>query len=270
MTSSEELEAFFDRAKTLNSSLGKLKGGEVKSSTLIEQTANLARDWMGFSQFLHERNIIDYSVLTKYDGHMNEVHNATKLRTRASSYQKKLNPFVHAFNDEIVIPLIRHEGSPEQVTARQLVSTFGTHLNSDELSYIEEAARCASVRSYRATLVLLWAAAVARMHRAVENIGFATYNTAVDTTINKKGSPFNKVSKAQISSLPELQRTRDYDLLVVGMELWKYDLQAFQELERLLGIRNNAAHPGMYEPTSLDLQQFALKLDEFVFKVIPN
>jgi hypothetical protein len=54
------------------------------------------------------------------------------------------------------------------------------------------------------------------------------------------------------------------------MELWKYDLQVFEELDRLLGIRNSAAHPGMLKPTALDVQQYASKLGTYIFSVVPN
>ncbi|HKW40590.1 MAG TPA: hypothetical protein VJN39_05010 [Gemmatimonadales bacterium] len=68
--------------------------------------------------------------------------------------------------------------------------------------------------------------------------------------------------------MPELQQLRDFDLIVVGMELWGYDLPAFQDLERLLGIRNNAAHPGTATPGLLDVQHFAKKVAERVFSTI--
>lgn len=268
MISSEDLEIFCDRVRALYNALGKYKSAEVKDISLINKASDIAKDWLKYSQLLRQHNIVDKKKLEEYDSIMSEVHNATKLRTRASSYRTKLKPANDKFNDDIVIPVIRFEGSPEQIAARQLILTFSGHLTTDEESYIEEAARCSSLKCIRASLVLLWAAAVARFHRSIENAGFNAYNQAVDTLKDKKGHPFNKIQKAHITSLPELQRTRDYDLIVVGMELWKYDLQVFQELERLLSIRNSAAHPGMYEPTPLDLQQFALKLDDLVFSII--
>jgi len=75
-------------------------------------------------------------------------------------------------------------------------------------------------------------------------------------------------ARPQITSLPELQQLRDFDLLVVGMELWRYDLQAFQDLERLLGVRNGAAHPGTATPGILDVEHFATKLAQRVFSTI--
>lgn len=110
---------------------------------------------------------------------------------------------------------------------------------------------------------------MSRIHSAVEKIGLNAYNLALEQTALKKGNPFNKVSKNPVASLPELQRSRDFDLIVVGMELWKYDLQVFEELDRLLGIRNSAAHPGMLKPTALDVQQYASKVATYVFSVVP-
>jgi len=59
-------------------------------------------------------------------------------------------------------------------------------------------------------------------------------------------------------------------MLVAGMDLWHYDGQAFNELAALLQARNNAAHPGMASPNLLDVQQFATKLIERVFRIVPR
>ena len=264
--SSDQLEALGDRIRKLDGSLSKLKGAEVRAASVITEAASVAREWIRHSQQLRERGVFSLPTLEKYDSSMSELLNATKARTRASSYKKKLATFLSAFNDEIVIPTIKHEGSPEQAAARQLYALLAPHLTPDESAYVEEAARCATMRCYRAALVLLWAAGIARIHNAVERVGFDAYNKALKAAAAKKGYPFAKLSQAEITSQPELQKTRDFDLLIVGMGLWGYDLQVFQELERLLEIRNSAAHPGMFQPSPLDVQQFATKLDDYVFQ----
>ena len=154
------------------------------------------------------------------------------------------------------------------MASRQLLNEFIGKVSSEEQTYLEEAARCLASRSNRAAIIMLWAAAMARLHQAIEKVGFNTYNTALDQITQRKGQPFIRVSKTQIASLPELQRCRDFDVIVVGMELWKYDLQVYEELDRLLGIRNSAAHPGMLKPTALDVQQYASKLSTYVFGVV--
>jgi hypothetical protein len=208
-------------------------------------------------------------ALDNFDRAMSDVLNAVSARSRASKVQKKLATFVNGAMEYIIVPLIQHEGSPRQVAARQVVDAVGGTLTEEEAAYVEEAARCVTVQAHRAAIIMLWAAAVARVHAAVSRIGFDEYNKAVDAFAGRKGQPFSRInSGSKLSSLPELQRARDADLLVVGMELFKYDLQVFQELDRLLGIRNDSAHPGMATPSTLDVQQFAGKLQTHVFERI--
>jgi hypothetical protein len=200
---------------------------------------------------------------------MKQILQSTSARTRSSAYRKRLKPVLSSFTDQIVIPVIRFEGSPSQVASRQLMTEFNGRVSPDEQSYLEEAARCLASRCNRAAIIMLWASAMARFHGAIEKLGFNTYNAARDKAAQKKGSPYNKVSRSGADSLPELQRCRDFDLIVVGMDLWKYDLQVFEELDRLLSIRNSAAHPGMLKPSAVDVQQYASKVAAYVYGVVP-
>lgn len=267
---SQEIEVFHSRAQLLLRSLKKLKSAEVTKTELKIEIAAIAREWLRFSPSLRASGVCGVDRLDLYDQNMKEALASTTGRARASALHSKISPLVdNAFND-IVVPLIKFEGSPRQVAARQIQSAFGSPLTPDETVYIEEAAHCVTVPCYRAALIMLWAAAVARLHDAVVKRGFDAYNRAVDATTSKKGAPFNRVKEgAKISSLPELQRSRDADILVIGMELFGYDLQVFQELDRLLGSRNDAAHPGMAKLIAMDVQQFATKVASLIFDKIP-
>jgi hypothetical protein len=266
--SSDELESYYDRVKVVNRALAKMKGAEVTKQALLDELKSLAKDWLRWSDQLRRTEHFDDQVLDSFDLIWRGVLEATKLRTRSSAYQKRLNPLVDRFVAEIVIRLIKFEGSPAQVAARQISTVFAGLVTTEEASYIDEAARCLSLKCHRAAIIMLWASAMARFHRAVESAGFAAYNAAVDQTVAKKGNPFSRVTKHSISSLPELQRVRDFDLIIVGMILWGYDLQLAEQLERLLGMRNSAAHPGMLQPGAIDVQQFATSVGQYVFAVV--
>lgn len=265
---SEQLESFLERIRELDRDLAKLKGAEVRNAETITSIKAICRDWLRLSEALRPVESIAPDSLGAVDKQLREVLDGTSARTRSSAYRSKLGPVLSSFIDKILVPVIRHEGNPAQVASRQLLAEFVGKVSTDEQSYLEEAARCLASRCNRAAIILLWAAAMSRLHAAIEKIGFNAFNAALDQTVQKKGSPFNRVSKTQVSSLPELQRARDFDLLVVGMDLWKYDLQVFEELDRLLGIRNGAAHPGMLKPNALDVQQYATKLGTYVFAVV--
>ncbi len=266
---SEELEAFHDRVQRVDADLAKLKSGEVTRGEQISSLGSLARDWVKISTGLKNGAEGFVPSLDTYDLAMGEVLNATKVRSRASAYRSRLKPFRDGFIDSVVMPLMRFEGSPAQAAARQLESLLSDVVTSEETQYVAEAAKCSSLHCHRAAIILLWAAAIARMHTNIQVLGFSAFNAAATAALTKKGQPYSRITKGlSIGSLPELQRGRDFDLIAVGMELWGYDLQAFEELDRLLGVRNSAAHPGMFLPLTTDVRVFAEKLKRYVFNYI--
>jgi hypothetical protein len=268
MPSADDLEEFHDRIHRIDSDLAKLKSAEVRSE-LQTELAKCAREWLRLSTALKHDADGYLPSLGAYDIAMTEILNATKQRSRASAFRTRLAPFRDAFMDKVVVPLMRYEGSPAQVAARQLEMLFAGSVTTEEAQYVAEAARCSSLHCHRAAIILLWAAAIARFHAEIQRIGFAAFNNAVATASAIKGAPYNRIQKGLvINSLGELQRGRDFDVIAVGMDIWKYDLQAFEELDRLLGVRNSAAHPGMFSPTSLDVRQFAEKVKRYVFDTV--
>src|SRR5262245_14317608 len=120
------------------------------------------------------------------------------------------------FLDRIVVPLMRFEGSPGQVASRMIERVFDGVVRAEELPYIQEAARCSSVHCHRAAIILLWTAAIARMHTSIQLVGFASFNAAATAALSKKGPPFSRITKGlSVQSLAELQRARDFDILAV-------------------------------------------------------
>ncbi len=231
--SSEDLESFLERLREVDRELAKLKGAEVRKAEVLATIRAVAKDWLRFSERLCAAETLPQANLAAIDSQFETILQSTNARTRSSAYRSKLAPVIASFTDKIVVPIIRHEGSPAQVASRQLLAEFAGKVSVDEQSYLEEAARCLASRCNRAAIILLWAAAISRFHSAIEKIGFNAYNLALSQATQKKGHPFNRVSKTNVLSLPELQRARDFDLLVVGMELWGYDLQVFEEMDRL-------------------------------------
>ncbi|SDO83384.1 hypothetical protein SAMN04488595_102447 [Ralstonia sp. 25mfcol4.1] len=266
---SEDLEDFHDKVKKMDLVLSKLGTTEVNRSEILTGLASLAKDWLRVASEL--RNTADGYLpsLDPYDKAMAEVLSLTKQRTRVSTFRARLKPFVGNLLDDVVVPLMRFEGSPSQAAARQLQELFATSVSQEEMAYVQEAARCSSVHAHRAAIIMLWAAGVARLHNQIQLVGFAAFNAAAAAASAKKGAPYNRITKGlTVNSVAELQRSRDADILAVGMELWLYDLQAFEEQDRLLSIRNSAAHPGMFMPVALDVRQFAEKLRRYIFDLV--
>lgn len=268
---SDELEDLYERAKKMRGELGRRKSAEITQQDIKDQIAAIAREWLRISPVIRDAGCCSNELLEQFDNQMTEVLTSTTQRARASAVKNKLAPFVDKVVDGVIVPVIQVEGSPRQVASRQVNEALDGVLGHEEAAYVSEAARCVTVECYRAAIIMLWAAAIARIHQTIMNQGFDRFNNAVDILAAKSKHPFKRInSGAKIASLPELQKSRDSDLLVVGMELFGYDLQCYQELERLLGQRNDCAHPGMNSPGALDVQQFASKLRRLVFDEIKH
>src|SRR5204863_1661550 len=100
------------------------------------------------------------------------------------------------------------------VQVRSQLASFSrpSTLSADETAYLDEAPRCLTVQCHRAAVIMLWTAAIARLHAAITQKGFVSFNAAVDAAIAKKGQPFSRIKDgANISSVAELQRSKDAD-----------------------------------------------------------
>lgn len=259
----ENLEDFHQRVLKLLATLNKEREANTEE---VNQLSSLGREWMKLSAELRDEVDGLLPSLSDFDTAMEGVLKYSKQRTRLSTYRRAILPFKDSFMDAIVLPMMRHEGSPAQAAARRIVALFDGVASLDEEIYILEAARCCAAKCHRAAIVMLWAAVVARLHGAVQIAGFKAFNEAAQIVTKKTGQPYARATKnISFSSPADLQLSRDFDLLVVGIELWKYDIQAFDELHRMLAVRNSAAHPGSYAPTTTDVRQFAEQVRKCAF-----
>jgi hypothetical protein len=266
LPTSDALEGLLTRAKELSRELNRRGTIQRAPPALKTEAGIIAREWLSVSPVLREAGICDPAKLDQYDGDMGELLEASTLDSRASALRNKLRAFVEGASGAVVVPLIRRAGSSEQLLARQIKAAFTARLTASEAAYVDEATRCGTVDAFRAAIIMLWAAGIAHLHAVIESRGFPAFNQAVETTLTRRGHPFSIVkADAKVSSRPELQRSSDAPLLVVGMELFGYDLQVYQELARLLGQRNDAAHPGQSQPGGEDVKQFATKLNNNLF-----
>jgi hypothetical protein len=97
---------------------------KVKKAELIADLRGLAKDWLKYSGSLREIESFKSGTIDAFDQVMQGVFESTTTRTRASTYRNKLKPMLSGFLDSIIVPVIKHEGSPAQVAARQLMAEF--------------------------------------------------------------------------------------------------------------------------------------------------
>jgi hypothetical protein len=130
--------------------------------------------------------------------------------------------------------------------ANKLASLVSRVLDPAERSFIVESITCINHSAPRAAIVLGWCAAVHRMRRKVEALGFPAFNAASTQLKNQTTGKYKRWNKEfAITSFGELQTTVfDTDLIVVLESMGLLDGTQTQRLETCFEYRCHSAHPG--------------------------
>jgi hypothetical protein len=131
-------------------------------------------------------------------------------------------------------------------TAKMLEALAAKVLDAAERSFIEEAIVCINHNASRAAIVLGWCAAIHRLRKRVEAVGFPAFNAA-STRLKALTSGKYKHWKKEftITSFGELQTTIfDTDLIIALEGMGLIDGPQAQRLGSCFEWRCHSAHPG--------------------------
>ena len=142
---------------------------------------------------------------------------------------------------------------------------FSNIHNPDESDYLKEAIECAYARHYRAAVVLGWCAAIDRIHRNIEAIGFAKFNVTSAQMASQQKGRFKKFSQTQnINNIGELREVFDTIILWIVEGLGLIDPNQHTRLRSCFEMRCHGAHPGEAPITEYNLMSFFSDLDQIV------
>lgn len=164
----------------------------------------------------------------------------------------------------ILIIMRKGEEQPLITLKENLYKTLENITDEDERKFLEEAIGCAIHGFNKASIVLAWSAAVNRMHKVIEKLGFKRFNEKLFEK-QPKDNRLEKIPK--IDSLNDLKlHVKDHQLLLMLMYLDLIDLQQENKLYNFcLSLRNNCAHPGKEKVTDENLIAFYSNLKEIIF-----
>lgn len=196
----------------------------------------------------------------------NALERSARLKGRARKHERRLakdlridTPVLKEVRDSIgsrrwkeVIP-VRAE-QPISVLIRNLTNEIeelsNVGISTEEQEYLLEALRCLETDCFRGAIVLMWNAAMYRIHLKISQIGFANFSNAVTDIVKRKIFPWVKDSPPHVVDIDEFRlKVRDTTTCagIYGLKL--INLPTTQALHSLLQIRHNCAHPTGYDPT---------------------
>jgi len=252
--------------KSLRRDISAETADSISKKSLRQRAENLGTKWFSeFSEELINSFGISPDVVERYSQNFAHLIKISAPNNLKKSYLETLTQLTRDFRDELVIPIQKR---PKSVADSSLLVEMVQDLpNADENAYLTETLDCAKHRFFRASVVLGWCAAIDRIHRVIERIGFEKFNVTSSSMASQTKGRFKRFSSPQnVSSLSELRQVFDTIVLWVLEGMQFIDSNEHTRLRSCFDLRCQCSHPGDAPVTEYNLLSYFSDLNEIVFK----
>jgi len=231
------------------------------TKTLVQQ---VCRRWFEETEPALPRFGVSDVLKEKYHGLFTSLLQLALKKSRKATYVKIMDEVTGNFKDDLFVPVMKSAG---QIISISHLAKILENATEEEKDYLNEALGCAGHRFLRASIVLGWSAAVHRMHKTIEKLGFDEFKKKSEEMKVISEGRFKRFNKAfTVNSLNELEATVfDKDMLWVLEYCGLIDANQHERLSICFTMRNNSAHPGEAPITEENLASFYSDLKSIVF-----
>jgi len=241
----KKLDVFETDLRKLRKSVSSLPGITVSQKKMRTEAEELATRWVEeLRSPLEHKFPIAKEVIAETSDSLKRLHVLSRPNNLKTSYLETLDSVLDHFKDKFVLPIQQTStGVETKFDLQKLVTGLS---NPDESEYLKEAIDSANAGFHRAAIVLGWCAAIDRIQKRIQALGFTIFNstsTALKAQTSGRHKRWNK--EFNITTLGELQAVFDNDLITVceGMNLLDSN-QADRLIDVDFQYRNHSAHPG--------------------------
>lgn len=262
----DRLQALQTEARALRKDIRAEKVTQIAKKVLRNRAEDIAKRWLSsFSQDLLATGLVPSSLVEQYDADFKRLLKLSAPNNQKSSYDTTLTSILKKFRDDLILPV---QGAPEEIAKPSPLHEILEGLpDAAENEYLQEAIACARHGLLRASAVLGWCAAIDRIHRKIEDVGFAKFNVASMTMASATKGRFKRFNSPQnVGSISELREVFDTVVLWVleGMQLIDSNQQT--RLRSCFDLRCHCAHPGDAPLTQYNLMSFFSDIDQIVLR----
>jgi len=260
----EALREVHESSKALKKALGGLKGSHLSGARLA-QCQELSGSWFDDARPKALSLGLEVSVLESYDQRFARLLSLTGGTTaRRQSVEKVLSAVNRSFKKDLIVPAQTHiAGSKTPPT--DFAPLLERLPNAHENAYVAEGLACLSDGHLKASVVIGWCAAIDRIHRRIEEMGFDTFSDATREMASASSGRFKRFNKKYtVTSISELRQVFDKDILLVLEYLRFLDFNQQVRLRGCCEMRDHAAHPGDAPITRLNVLSFYSDVVEIV------
>jgi hypothetical protein len=261
-----ELRTFLADLKSLRLEIKGETHERIAKKSIRERANQLASHWFTvIAKNASENYTFAPELIEGYSGHCKRLIRLTENNNQKTSYVGILDNLVRHFRDDFILPLQRNE---VQQSKTSLFSQFVASLSdADESGYFKEALDCADQGFLRAAAVMGWSAAIDRIHRKIEQIGFATFNAVSGQMASQTKGRYKHFNQRQnIASLSELREVFDNIVLWIIEGMGLTDSNQHTRLKSCFEMRCQCAHPGEAPITEYNLMSFFSDIQNIVLE----
>jgi hypothetical protein len=260
----QQLNHFLNDLKQLRRDIRAERSKTINKVHLRKKAEELASSWLStFAGTLETSGQITPAIIETYSGRFRQLLRITGPSNSKARYLEILGGSVKSFRDDIILRL--HE-KPTTSASLALLSSLFKGLPADEDAYLKEAIGCAGKGFLRASVVLGWSAAIDRIHRKIDEIGFPSFNVTSSQMASQQKGRFKRFNQVQnVSTINELREVFDNIVLWIIEGMGLIDSNQHTRLHSCFDMRCQSAHPGDAPVTEFNLLSFYSDLKEIVF-----
>ena len=242
----------------------------VSKKSMRQEAERLGRFWFtDIEAKLRRQNSFSAELLKKYAEGFERLIKLSAPNNLRTSYLETVDALVKPFRAELILPLQVSSTSGAQPTVFE--SFVASLKDPEESAYFQEAIDCAKQGFLRAAAVMAWCAAIDRVHRKIEGLGFTPFNVASAQMASQQKGRFKRFNQTQsVTTISELREVFDTIVLWVIEGMGLIDSNQHTRLRSCFEMRCHCAHPGEapiteYNLMSLfsDIQQIVLENPKF-------
>jgi hypothetical protein len=260
----DDLKAFLDELKALRKDIRTEGVVAIAKKSLRERAETLGSKWFSeLSPKLATSPTFSAELLERYSGGCARLIKLSAPNNLKTSYLDTLDRLIKPFRDELILPSQKEQAGIS--TGTSFNAFFAGVLDTEENTYLQESLSCAKSGYYRASAVLGWCAAIDRIHRKIEDMGFVKFNvTSVQMASQTKGR-FKRFNQPQaVNSISELREVFDTTILWIIEGMGLIDSNQHTRLRSCFDMRCHGAHPGDAPITEYNLLSFFSDIDQIV------
>ncbi len=245
----KNLKDYFILIKDLHKNVSDVETVQVINKELKSQIEQLSSTW--FEQFAKTliQSGLENEVLEKYNSAFKILLKLSGNNNRKTSYLAQFDSICKSFREDIIINMqinsVDRNTSVENKFNDEVVSMLDKISDKDDNEYLRESLGCWKYGFLKASIVLVWCAAMDRIHKVIEQKGFDKFNKVSEVMKTQTKGRFKNFNKTfNVQSINDLQMIFDSDILWIleGMEM--IDSNQKTRLSSCFELRCHSGHPG--------------------------